>query len=293
MKNPKVNGVQPLGAEELIEKQRRMSKDLLLEHAIELPKTLAATTPAMLEEAPAEPQSRSIYEESIANTLANMHFLIFYLETLTPAYNPIAPEISIAALTAACAEAEALVDASVEKAMEQQQASNARKVNFGIAQKRATGVINQLEVSGAPRKTVVDAKHWLKKFRGERIGTPDPNNPGNTISASQKSFVDQEKHFRNFLNVVFSFAGYDSNVDALKPVALNALCDELDVDNLAKQQTTAVAKTSRIVRNQFFNEVGGFCDRGMLAKKTVKATYGSTSPEYLAISHLKFNKIRG
>lgn len=288
MSKPQINGVQPLAAEELIEKQRRLSKNLLLEHDIKLPKTLAATSPAMPEEAPAEPQRRSIYEQSMANTISNMRMLIYYLETLTPPYNPIPPEIGIAALTAACDEADALVDTSVEKAMEQQLTANTRQVNFAVAQKIATGVINQLEVCGAPAKTIQDAKHWLKKFRGERIGAPDPNDP---ISASQKSFVNQAKNFRNFLNVVFSFAGYDSNTDALKPAALNALSEQLDTDNMATQQKSAVAKTSRIKRNEFFNEPGGFCDRGILAKKTVKAMFGASSPEYLAISHLRFRKI--
>ena len=282
-----MNGSSPQAAEELIQKAAEMPKKLLAKHNIQMAKAIKAQ--------PKYKNAKTVgyYESGMALNVTNGIQMVDYLVTYGEAYNPGYPNIALTRLQALTQEAQEMLNISNVKRQDKTVEVNIRKIYRKEIQPLVTRIINELECCGASKLTIKDARYYVNKTRGKRIKNIDPNLLLNHISPRQTSFTELIQHFTNLINVLKSCPEYDPTVEALTIVQLEAFRDNMISSNTAVSGTQAVWSTSRIDRNQFFNEsVTGYVDTFLAAKRAVRAIFGADSPQYYQISKLAFKRIR-
>ena len=286
MKTTVINGSHPQAAEELIQKAADMPKKLLDKHNIHLSKT---TLPQpQLKRA----RTAGYYESGMALNITHGMQVVDYLLTYGNEYNPSNPAISIASLQAMNTTGQELLDTARANMQIKKEGIYARQGVYGDLNALFTRIINELEASGAPKTTVDNAKHYVKKNRGERIIKLDPNSTANHISASQTSFTEQIQHFTDLINVLTACPEYNPNIEALKLTALIAKRDAMISSNNVVSTAQAVWSTSRIERNQFINApYTGYVDTYLAVKRAVKAIFGANSAQYHQLGNLTFKRI--
>ncbi|MCK7591596.1 hypothetical protein M0G43_13495 [Subsaxibacter sp. CAU 1640] len=278
-----------------IENTNALAQEVMEEKQADQPKEETTSTEAS-EQKPkgvikkATKKIRAFYETGFVPTIAAMRTFIATATHFTPAFEPVYEPITIPELTTASDQAQVLFDAVKEKEQAENAAVGTRRMNFKLAQKIATRFLSQLAACGAPVDIIENANHWRDELRGKRRGKKVEGKKH--ISNAHTSYPNQAQSFENLLMVGLSFEGYGSNTPELMPAELKIFSNTLYSNNQDVRDTEAASKAARTARNHFFNDAGGFCDRGELAKKTVKAMFGATSPEYRSVSHLVFRKLK-
>ena len=285
MKTKTVNGSKPQAADELIKKATEMTQ-VLAKHNIQMPKAPSARQKLKAT------QSGGYYENGMAMNITHGIQLVDYLITYGTAYNPSNTALTVASLQAMNTQGQTLLTASNAKRQGKKVAIDARQAIYGTLLPDATRIINELKACGAPKTTVENAKYYVNKIRGKRIGKVDPLDPTNHISPRQTSFPEQVQHLTNLIGVLAGCPQYIPNVADLTVAALETKRDGMVSSNAAVSMTQAVWSTARIERNQYFNAEGtGYVDTFLAAKSAVKAIFGATSPQYQQVKGLMFTRI--
>ncbi len=175
-------------------------------------------------------------------------------------------------------------------------ATDDRVIAFAGLTKLATRIVNALDATDASKETVQNAKSFLTKIRGTKISKPklpkDPNSPPpKTISSSQRSYDQLVQHYEGLMTVAINEPSYSPNESELQATKLQNYLTNLNTTNQAVAQADTVVTNARIARAQaLYAEDTGLVDIAGEVKKYVKSLFGASSPEYKAISSLKFTK---
>ncbi|MGJ8593578.1 MAG: hypothetical protein ACSHXF_13585 [Aquaticitalea sp.] len=235
-------------------------------------------------------KKRSVNEAGISENVYNGETMVDVLNTFEPPFNPINAALSPASLTAKNVAGRAMLNEVRDNKQHKTDEGNARRGIFDVLNKKFTRVYSQISVCGAPEGTVTNAKSILDLMRARRKGKPKAG--AKTKSISQKSFNKMIDHVSDFLVLLANCPEYDSNVQELKLIALEAYRDSLMLGNGKANQKKAVWNTSLNERNEFFNAKNtGFVDTFQAAKRSVKAEYGADSTQYHQVAHFKFKRI--
>ena len=315
MKTKVKNGSKPQAAEELINQVAQMPKKLLEKHNIQLPVQTASVGPTATTSVPTasvgtknvgpvptdsvgkpklmRARTAGYYETGMALNITHGIQVVDYLITYGTEYNPSNPAIAVASLQTMNTTGQELLNKAREKMQEKKLTTQARQDVYGDLKPLATRILNELEASGAPQATIDNARHYVRKIRGQRIIKIDPDSTANHVSASQTSFTEQIQHFTDLINVLTPCTQYQPNIPELQLTALVAKRDAMQATNNAVSTAQAVWSTSRVERNQFFNQpVTGYVDTFLAVKRAVKAIFGANSPQYEQLGDLSFKRIR-
>jgi hypothetical protein len=111
----------------------------------------------------------------------------------------------------------------------------------------------------------------------------------NEISSSQMSYDSRLDNFDKLIKLLTSEPEYSPNEADLKIDSLTTLYNDLNTKNTAVINATVPLNTARIARDQvLYTPLTGIVDISVDVKTYVKSVFGATSPQYKAISGLKF-----
>ena len=266
----------------------------------------------------------STSETGHAKNVANFRLLIEHLEALGTQYSPSNPAIALTALQHKYDQAVAAMKSHRNIKVAYDDATNNREIHFKNIRSIATRIVNALESSGASDQKVKDAKTIVRKIRGERASgksktkpgglqpaepqnqvTPNENlgqpaapggtegNPVTTISASQLSFDHRAENFAKLVEIIQTETLYNPNEAELKVTALQSYNGQLLQSTGAVAGKIAAYTTSIIHRNQeLYATDTGLPHLAHDVKSYIKSVYGSTSPQYKAISAISIRQIK-
>ncbi|MBT0609181.1 hypothetical protein [Aequorivita echinoideorum] len=236
-------------------------------------------------------------ETGHAVNVENFHKLIQYVTTYGLDYSPSNPELQLPQLTAQHTAAENVQQTLTDQVPLFNAARNARLELFENSDKLATRVINALEVSGVSKEVVKDAKTINNKIQGRRASEPQqvPANtpPPNSISASQKSYVQMAQHWAALVALLENQPAYNPNQPELKVEALDQMQQDMNAANEAVN--TAYAQYEEVLTRRdevLYEPTGGVVAVAALVKKQVKAIYGADSPQFRATNAINFKTFK-
>lgn len=171
---------------------------------------------------------------------------------------------------------------------------------FSPLQSYATRIVNAFSVIDLPQDTVNGAIEINRKIQGKRA-TPKKDNPptegqengkgGKSVSASQLSYDNNVKHFRDLTAWVSLQSAYNPNETDLKVDALNEYVDKLDKANKAVIDGQVPYENKLDERDALlYAPKTGMVDLALDVKKYALSAFGSKSAKYKQISGLSFTK---
>ena len=240
-------------------------------------------------------------ETGHAKNVANFETLITNVTGFGTAYNPSKDSIKLPALTALLATAKgAITDVnSAEPAYKN--AVSARDLAFKPLSKLITRVNNSLKASDSSSQVDDNAMTLVRKLQGRR-STPKMTEEEkqaaiaegkevNEISSSQMSYDSRVDNFDKLVKLLASVPEYAPNETELTTESLTTLYNDLSAKNSAVINATVPLNNARIARDQvLYAPLSGLVDISVDVKTYVKSAFGTTSPQYKAISGLKFIK---
>ena len=240
-------------------------------------------------------------ETGHAKNVANFETLITNVTGFGTAYNPSKDSIKLPALTTLLVTAKgAITDVnSAEPAYKN--AVSARDLAFKPLSKLITRVNNSLKASDSSSQVDDNAMTLVRKLQGRR-STPKMTEEEKQaaiaegkevteISSSQMSYDSRLDNFDKLVKLLASVPEYAPNETELTTESLTTLYNDLSAKNSAVINATVPLNNARIARDQvLYAPLSGLVDISVDVKTYVKSAFGTTSPQYKAISGLKFTK---
>ena len=242
-----------------------------------------------------------IHESGHLRNVRNFEELIGFCKGYGAAYNPGTANIQMPVLDMKLmAYNNTILD--VENAVNAFNiATNDRAIKFDALRPFSTKLINLLIASGAHKKTVDDAKGYIRKIRGQRASEKTPKitdattgsvtEEQNQISASQQSYDQLTGHFSKLVTLLSTEPTYMPNEPEFTIVGLRAHLDELRAANSNVINAYIDVSISRNNRNKsFYIDADCLYDVAMAVKKYMKAVLGTTHVDYKKISGISFKR---
>jgi hypothetical protein len=241
----------------------------------------------------------TINETGHAKNVANFENLITNVSGYGRAYNPSKESIKLSALNALLASAKASINLVNLSEPAYKNAVSAREAAFAPLSKLITRVINSLKASNSSSQVDDSAMTLVRKLQGRR-STPKLSDDEkkaieaegkevNQISSSQMSYDSRLDNFDKLIKLLASEAEYSPNEADITIEALTTLYNDLSVKNTAVISATVPLSNARISRDKFlYTPITGVVDISVDVKMYIKSVFGATSPQYKAISGLKF-----
>jgi hypothetical protein len=234
-----------------------------------------------------------------AKNVANFENLITNVSGYGRAYNPSKESIKLSALNTLLASAKAVIGEVNTAESAYKNAVSAREVAFTPLSKFITRVINSLKSSDSSSQIDEKAMSLVRKLQGRRAtpklsddekkATEAEGKEVNQISSSQMSYDSRLDNFDKLIKLLASEAGYSPNEADITIEALTSLYNDLSSKNTAVINATVPLNNARISRDQFlYTPITGVVDISVDVKMYIKSVFGATSPQYKAISGLKF-----
>ncbi len=241
----------------------------------------------------------STSETGHAKNVANFDNLITDVTALATAYNPSKANLKLAALTTQLTAAKAAIAAVNNAEPAYKNAVSAREAVFAPFSKLITRVINALKASDTTEQVDESAMTLVRKLQGRRA-TPkktaeekkvaaEAGKEINEISSSHMSYDSRLDNFDKLIKLLTSVDAYAPNEAELQATALTTLYDDLKAKHTAVNVAAVPLANARIARNEIlYKPSTGVVDITVDIKTYIKSVYGATSPQYKAISKLKF-----
>jgi hypothetical protein len=231
-----------------------------------------------------------------AKNASNFFKIITFATGLGPLYVPNKASLKLSNLIAIHATAETDLATVITDNTAFNNRTNENAAEFSDVRPLATRLVNALEATDASPAKIKDARAFSRKLNGKRaaaITEPvDPNAPAPaTISASQRSYIQQIQHLTGLNSVLISEPTYIPNEAPLKTATVATKITTLTTKNKAVAVSFTKVDNSRIKRDKtlYFPETG-MVDVAYEVKKYVKSAFGATSPEYKQISGIPFKR---
>jgi DNA repair exonuclease SbcCD ATPase subunit len=241
----------------------------------------------------------TINETGHAKNVANFENLITNVSGYGRAYNPSKESIKLSALNTLLASAKATINLVNSSEPAYKNAVSAREAAFTPLSKLITRVINSLKASDSSSQVDDSAMTLVRKLQGRRA-TPKLSDDEkkaieaegkevNQISSSQMSYDSRLDNFDKLIKLLASEAEYSPNEADISIEALTSLYNDLSSKNTAVINATVPLNNARISRDQYlYTPLTGVVDISVDVKMYIKSVFGATSPQYKAISGLKF-----
>ena len=241
----------------------------------------------------------STSETGHAKNVANYEKLITDITALGTNYNPSKTNLKLTALNTQVTTAKAAITAVNTAEPAYKNAVSARDASFASFSKLITRVNNALKASDTTQQVNDSGMTLVRKLQGRRA-TPKKTEEQKTvaadagkeviqISSSQMSFDSRLDNLDKFIKLLTSVAAYAPNEADLKVTALTTVYTDLKTKNTAVTIAETPLTNARIVRNDALYKANtGVVDTSVDIKTYIKSVYGATSPQYKAISGLKF-----
>lgn len=226
--------------------------------------------------------------------VTNFEILISNITALGATYNPSKESLTLLALNAKLTAAKDALTAinAVEPAYEN--AVDNRMAAFKPFSKLITRVNSAVKVSDVSdefQASVLTLVRLLQGRRAKAINEDDPEE--NHISASHMSYDNRIENFDKLIKLLESDPGYAPNEPMLQTAALTELYTNFVTLNTAVINSEIPLNNARIERNNIlYTENTGLVDSALDVKLYVKSVFGSLSPQYKAISGLRFSTPR-
>lgn len=241
----------------------------------------------------------STSETGHAKNVANYEKLIADITALGTVYNPSKANLKLTALNTQLTAAKAAIVAVNAAEPAYKNAVSARDAAFSTVSKLITRVNNALKASDTTEQVDESAMTLVRKLQGRRA-TPkkteeqkkvaaDAGKEIVEISSSQMSFDSRLDNFDKLIKLLTSVTAYAPNEADLKVTALTTVYNDLKAKNTAVITAETPLTNARISRNDvLYKPLTGVVDTTVDVKSYIKSVYGATSPQYKAISGLKF-----
>ncbi len=241
----------------------------------------------------------STSETGHAKNVANYEKLIADVTALGTVYNPSKANLKLTALNTQLTAAKAAIVAVNSAEPAYKNAVSARDAAFSTVGKLITRVNNALKASDTTEQVDESAMTLVRKLQGRRA-TPkkteeqkkvaaDAGKEIVEISSSQMSFDSRLDNFDKLIKLLTSVTAYAPNEADLKVTALTTVYNDLKTKNTAVISAETPLTNARISRNDvLYKPLTGVVDTTVDVKSYIKSVYGATSPQYKAISGLKF-----
>ncbi|MBK8806339.1 MAG: hypothetical protein IPO21_06735 [Bacteroidales bacterium] len=241
----------------------------------------------------------STTEQGHNRNAANFEKLIINCTSYGTAYNPSKASLKLEALQNLSTAANGSITTINTLTADYKNAVSARVTAFKALDKLITRVSNALKASDTPQQVDDSAKTILRKLQGrranpkktkeEKLAAADAGKAIVEISSSQMSFDSRLDNLDKLIKLLVSVPQYSPNEEELKTASLTALYNDLKSKNIAIINAETSLSNARIARNEvMYKEILGLVDVAIDVKTYIKSVFGATSPQYKAISSLKF-----
>lgn len=238
-----------------------------------------------------------------AKNVANFEKLIVTITSYGAVYNPSKASMKLPALHAQLLAAQTAIANVNSNEPAHKNAGSARDLAFEPFSKLITRVSNALKASDTSTQIDESAMTLIRKLQGRRAKpkmteeqkklAAENGQEVNEISASHMSFDSRLDNFDKLIKLLSSVDAYAPNETELSIEALNALYANLSIKNSAVIIAEAPLSNARIVRNELlYKENTGVIDTSVDIKTYIKSVFGATSPQYKAVSSLKFTRYK-
>jgi hypothetical protein len=172
-------------------------------------------------------------------------------------------------------------------------AESARQAAFALLEPLSTRVQASAIVLNLPDAVIVHIKEVVRKIRGRRAKALKTNTEDETkvkhISVSQMSFNEQIEHLNLLISLVASQPAYDPAEEDLKVAALEQVLNDMRNTNEAVMVTDTALTAARQKRDLLlYAPKTGMIDTALAVKEYVKAVFGTSSPQYREVQHIRF-----
>ena len=241
----------------------------------------------------------STSETGHAKNVANYERLIADVTALGVTFNPSKANLKLTAMNSQLIAAKTAVSAVNSAEPAYKNAVSARDAAFKPLDKLITRVSNALKASDATEQVIADATTLVRKLQGRRA-TPKMTEAEKMaaeaegkkvveVSVSQRSYDNRLDNLDRLIKLLTSVPAYAPNEADLKVTALTTLYNDLKGKTSAVTVAEIPLSNSRINRNDLlYKPSSGVVDTSVDVKTYVKSVYGASSPQYKAISGLKF-----
>jgi hypothetical protein len=238
-------------------------------------------------------------ETGHAKNVAYFERLVTNVTALGTTYNPSKANLKLVALNTQLTNAKAAIAAVNSAEPAYKNAVSARDVAFTALSKLITRVNNALKASDTTVQSDKSTMTLVRKLQGRRA-TPklteeekkaaaEKGNEVVQISASQMSFDSRLDTLDKLIKLLTSVTAYAPNEADLKVLALTTVYNDLKAKNTAVIAAETPLINARIARNDtLYKPLTGLVDISVDVKTYIKSIYGATSPQYKAISGMKF-----
>lgn len=238
-------------------------------------------------------------ETGLAMKVANLEKLIANATSMGEAYNPNRADLKLPALKALHALAKEALSAISSIEPEHKKAVSARETAFKPFAKRVTRISNALKASGTTPEFDKQCMALIRKLQGKRA-TPKltdeelkeaeaEGKEPKQISSAQTSFDSKVENLEKTIKMLASAPEYAPNEADLKIEALTAYHETLVAANTNVINTWVPLNKARARRDEIlYTELTGLVDISVDVKSYIKSISSASSPEYKAVSGLKF-----
>jgi hypothetical protein len=241
----------------------------------------------------------SISETGHAKNVANFQKLTTFVTGLGIEYNPSKKNIQLTALGDLLTTANEAINSVNTAESTYKHAVSAREAAFKPMSKFITRVNNALKASGASEQVNDSAMTLVRKLQGrrstpkmteeEKLAAQEQGLNVNEISSSQMSYDSRLDNFDKLIKLLASTSLYAPNETDLTTDSLSALYNDLYANNTLVIDATVALSNARISRDKvLYDSDSGLVDVAADVKTYVKSVFGSTAPQYKAISKLTF-----
>ena len=235
------------------------------------------------------------FETGNAKNVANLQKLTEQVAVYTN-YNPAVESLTVASLTQLYNNASTALASVKEARNNNKNAIHKRQEDYETLKPLTTRIINQVEILDVSKGVLNQAKSLNRLIQGTpRKKRPTNNNQEdqetvpNTISTSRQSYTQLADNFTKLLQLLGSIDTYNPNIVELKTPELTAYLEKLTLNTKEVDHTLAELNAKLIGRNKIlYADSNGLYAVAQNVKKYVKSLYGASSPEYAAISKIKF-----
>jgi hypothetical protein len=241
----------------------------------------------------------STSETGHAKNVANYEKLIADVTALGVTYNPSKANLKLTAMNSQLIAAKTAISTVNTAEAAYKNAVSARDVAFKPLDKLITRVSNALKASDTTLQVIADATTLVRKLQGRR-STPKMTEAEKKaaeaegkkvveVSASQRSYDNRLDNLDRLIKLLTSVPAYAPNEADLKVTALTTLYNDLKAKTSAVSAAEIPLNNNRINRNDLlYKPSAGVVDTSVDVKTYVKSVFGASSPQYKALSGLKF-----
>lgn len=215
-------------------------------------------------------------------------------------YKPSNPAIELAALNAALAAGQTMLDGVTTGLVGWKGKVNFRENQYLGVGKLATKVSAAFAICGTTANAIADMQGFVRKLAGARkkkLVVDDPNTVENEAahnSVSQRSYTQTAEHFDAMIEMCINEPLYNPNEAELQIAALQAKSAAMKAANTGVVDSVTALSNNRISRNAvLYTDDKSIFELAKLVKLYIKSLYGQGSPQFKQVSGLKFTKPRG